>query len=147
VFLIVTLIAMEMPVPTSADTSERRHSVLRTRREWSLGEKRAIVAESRLPGANVSAISRRHGAAQSLIYQWRKTFGPTASPTIDAAGSAPKFLPMTIATLVPPAPSVPAADSAGMIEIVLANGRRVRADASADPIKLARLVAALDGGA
>lgn len=138
---------MERAVPTPADTPERSHSVLRTRREWSLSEKRAIVAESRQPGANVSAISRRHGVAQSLIYQWRKTFGATASPPIDAAGSTPTFLPVAIAAPVPPAPSMPAADNAGMIEIILANGRRLRTDASADPIKLARLVAALDGGA
>lgn len=62
---------------TSGGTFERRHSVLSTRRHWSDAEKRAIVAETRLPGANVSAISRRHGAAQSLIYQWRKLFAAT----------------------------------------------------------------------
>ena len=66
--LIAASVAMESAVPTSADTSERRHNVLRTRREWSVAEKQAIVAETRVPGANVSAISRQHGAAQSLIY-------------------------------------------------------------------------------
>jgi transposase len=134
---------METSVPTSADTSERRHTVLRARREWSVAEKRAIVAETRLPGANVSAISRHHGAAQSLIYQWRKIFGPTdLTPT----GSTPAFLPVAIAAPVPRAPAMAEPVISGMIEIVLANGRRVRVDASADPAKLARLVAALDGG-
>jgi transposase len=132
-------------VPTSADTSERRLSVLRTRRDWSPAEKRAIVAETLVPGANVSAISRRHGAAQSMIYQWRKSFGPAAPD-----GSMPAFLPVAIAAPCPPAPTAAAPVepvNSGMIEIVLANGRRVRAEASADPVTLARLVAALDGGA
>ena len=135
-------------MPTSADTSERRHTVLRARREWSTPEKRSIVAETRLPGANVSAISRHHGAAQSLIYQWRKIFGASdLSPTVATpTGSTPAFLPVAIAAPVPSAPKSTEPVSSSMIEIVLANGRRVRVDANADPVKLARLVAALDGG-
>jgi hypothetical protein len=97
----------------------------------------------------VSAISRRDGAAQSLIYQWRKIFGPTNAPPPDGTptGSTPAFLPVAIAAPVSRAPTMPEAGGACMFEIILANGRRLRADASADPIKLARLVAALDGGA
>lgn len=121
-------------MPTSADTSERRHEVLRTRRDWSASQKRSIVAETHAPGANVSAIARRHGVAQSLIYQWRKIFNPS--------GASPAFLPVAIAA---PAPIEPANSS--MIEVVLANGLRVRTDAGADPVKVARLIAALDGDA
>lgn len=133
-------------MPTSTDTSERRHTVLRARREWSPAEKRLIVAETRLPGANVSAISRRHGAAQSLVYQWRKIFGPTDVPQADIAptGSTPAFLPVAIAAPVPSAPARAEPGSGVAIEIILANGRRVRADTGTDPIKLARLVAALE---
>ena len=43
--------------------------------------------------------------------------------------------------------SAPELGNGGMIEIILANGRRIRADTSTDPVKLARLVAALDGAA
>jgi transposase len=135
---------METAVPTSADTSERRLTVLRARREWSVAEKRSIVAETRIPGANVSAISRKRGAAQSLIYQWRKLYGPTdVTPT----GSAPAFLPVAIAASVPNVQAAAEPANSGMIEIILSNGRRVRADANAEPAKLARLVAALDGDA
>lgn len=93
-------------MPTSADTSERRHAVLRARREWSVAEKRSIVAETRLPGANVPAISRDHGAAQSLIYQWREIFGPTDSTQADVTppGSTPAILPVAIAGPVPNVP-------------------------------------------
>ena len=172
-------------MPTSADTSERRHSVLRTRRDWSPAQKRAIVAETLVPGANVSAISRRHGAAQSLIYQWRKTFGPAVvhaehglavhaehgpadvhaehglavhaehGPANVAPAAMPVFLPVAITAPCHQAPAARPATAPvpvepvnpGMIEIVLGNGRRVRAGADADPVTLARLVAALDGGA
>ncbi len=133
-------------MPTSTDTSERRHTVLRARREWSQAEKRSIVAETRLPGANISAISRRHGAAQSLVYQWRKTFGPTDLPqtNMTPTGSTSAFLPVAIAAPVPSAPASAEPGSGVTVEIILANGRRVRADTGADPIKLARLVAALE---
>ena len=125
-------------MPTSADTSERRLRVLSTRREWSVAEKRAIVAESRIPGANVSEISRRRGAAQSLIYQWRKMF--------DATGEPP-FLSVSIAApqpiVSPPAPIPPPALSA-MIEIELASGCKLRVAADVDTAALARIVAALE---
>jgi transposase-like protein len=62
-FFIATIFAMGSAMPTSTDTSVRRHTVLRARREWSQAEKRSIVAVTRLAGANISAISRRHGAA------------------------------------------------------------------------------------
>ena len=121
-------------MPTSADTSERRHSVLRTRREWSLAEKRAIVAETRLAGANISAISRRHGAAQSLIYQWRKTF---PSP-----GTEPKFLTVAVATPAAPVPSP--VEKTTMIEIELAFGRKLRVASDIDAMALRRIITALE---
>ena len=146
-FLIATLIAVENAVPTSAAASERRHTVLRARREWSVAEKRSIVAETRLPGANVAAISQHHGAAQSLIYQWRRIFGPTDGSHADVkpTGTTPAFLPVAITAPVPSAPAMAEVVGRGIIEIVLANGRRVRVDVGCDPMQLARLVAALDG--
>lgn len=71
------LVSMESAVATPADTSERSHNVLRMRREWRIAEKRSIVAETRAPGASISAISRQLRVAQNLIYQWRKLFPAT----------------------------------------------------------------------
>ena len=140
---IATLFAMEIAMPTSADTSERRHSVLSTRREWSLSEKRAIVAETRVPGANISAISRQRGAAQSLIYQWRKVF-PAAGPE---TGSCPAFLPVAIAAPAPvptvSAPHVPLTMPA-MIEIELAFGRKLRVSSDINAVDLKRIIVALE---
>ena len=138
---IATLFAMEIAMPTSADTSERRHSVLSTRREWSLPEKRAIVAETRVPGANISAISRQRGAAQSLIYQWRKMF-PAAGPE---TGSCLAFLPVAIAApaATTSAPTVPSAKAA-MIEIELAFGRKLRVSSDINAVDLKRIIVALE---
>ena len=65
-------------MPTSGHETSRDFSVVAARRMWSRAEKQSIVEETLVPGANVSAVARRHGVAQSLLYRWRK----------DATGSA-----------------------------------------------------------
>jgi transposase len=82
-------------VPTSGHRSERSYAALSTRRAWSPSEKRAIVSESSTPGASVSAVARRHGVAQSLLYRWRKDAAV-------GAGTAPAFVPVSIAALPQP---------------------------------------------
>jgi transposase len=43
-----------------------------TRRIWSASDRQRIVGEAAVPGVNVSAVARRNGVAQSLLYRWRK---------------------------------------------------------------------------
>lgn len=45
----------------------------RTNRRWDPQEKARITAESFEPGANVSAIARRHGVGLGLLHYWRRT--------------------------------------------------------------------------
>ena len=122
-----------------------RHSIttLRTRREWSLSEKRRIVAELAVPGAKLSWVARRNGLAAPLLYRWRKELTPDR-PT-------PPFMPVTIAAPAPtdmetPQESVPVVPpkAAMTIEIVLPNGRAVRVGADVDTAALVRIVAALE---
>ena len=122
-------------MPPSADTSERRQSVLRTRREWTTAEKRMIVAETRVAGATISAVARRYGGAQSLIYQWRKNF-----PSI---GGEAAFVPVAIAAPLPSA-RAPAPQPAGLIEIELAFGRKLRVASDVDVAVLRRIIVALE---
>ena len=123
-------------MPMSADTSGRRHSVLSSRREWSLSEKREIVAETRATGANVSAVARRHSVAQSQIYQWRKAF--------PLAGSDLTFLPVSVAAPML-APEPPAAEKPSlMIEIELAFGRKLRVASDIDTAALRKIIVALE---
>ena len=42
------------------------------RRRWSAEQKRAIVAESRTPGAVVTEIARRADICPGQIYRWRR---------------------------------------------------------------------------
>jgi transposase len=55
------------------------------RRRWSKDEKARIVEETLAPGAVVSAVARRYGAAQSLLFTWRR-LARTAEPS-DRDGS------------------------------------------------------------
>jgi transposase len=130
-------------VPTSGPRSARTFKSLTARRDWAPSEKRRIVAEMALPGTNVSALARRHGVAQSQLYQWRKLFGGGAAPA-----AVPRFLAVTVA----PASSEPAAPRSepespivpSRIEIVLKDGRVVRVDADVDAGKLAAIIVALE---
>lgn len=67
------------------------------RRRWSEVQKRAIVAESLVPGAVVSDVARRVDIGPGQIYRWRKEFRAVAdgfaqvliaSPEIAAAQAA-----------------------------------------------------------
>ena len=42
------------------------------RRYWAAEEKLLIVEETLQPGASVSSVARRHGAAPNLVYRWRR---------------------------------------------------------------------------
>ena len=114
-----------------------------TRRRWSEDEKQT---EALQPGVNVSAVARRHGIKPSLLFRWRKLAKNDAKPE-----PAPAFLPVS---LTAPAKShdticdhitgdAPAADS--RIEIVLANGRRVRVGPGVDMNALKRILDIADG--
>ena len=127
----------------SGDMSRHRITELRTRRDWSLLEKRRVITEASMPGANVSAVARRHGIAPPLLYRWRKELAPDR-PTAT-------FVPVTIAApapayMEPPDQSVPVVPPKAVspIEVALANGRTVRVGADVDTAALVRIVAALE---
>jgi transposase len=65
------------------------------RRRWSAEERVGILAESFEPGANVSAVARRHGVNCGLLHYWRKQ----AKARSREAGStdAPQFVPVSVA--------------------------------------------------
>ena len=45
----------------------------RTNRRWDPREKARITSESFEPGANISAVARRHGVSLGLLHYWRRT--------------------------------------------------------------------------
>lgn len=73
----------------------------RRRRSYAAEEKARIVAESAVPGANISEVARRNGVNCGLLTVWRREAGviPDAAPV-----ETPLFVPVTVAEEPTPAP-------------------------------------------
>ena len=108
------------------------------RRRWSEDEKLRIVSESLGGPRLVSTTARRYGISPSLLFAWRRSF--RAVP-VGKSAAEPAFVP---AVVVSEPSSAAARASSGRIEIILANGRRLRVDAGIEVATLARVVAALE---
>jgi transposase len=60
------------------------------RRQWTIEEKAAIVAESTRPGVNIAEVARRFGVNRGLLQTWRRK----------AIGERPVFVPLRIEGMV-----------------------------------------------
>lgn len=126
------------------------------RRWWSSAAKLAIVRETLAPGSVAQVVADRHGIGTGLIYTWRKQMLRTAMAgfaTVEIKPEAPVALPSTChdASQTPLA-SLPAADQAavepsnrvaGVIEVELPSGVRLRVGSDVDATVLQRVLAAL----
>jgi len=101
------------------------------RRRWSEDQKRAIVAESLVPGAVVSAVARRADIGAGQLYRWRKEFRAVAGG----------FAQVLIAP--PERPAAPVAASEPAIELEFAGKVRVRIPGSVPADLAAAVVKAL----
>jgi transposase-like protein len=106
--------------------------VRRRHKSWPEALKREIVAASFAPGASVSVVARQYDVNTNQVFAWRKRFGasPSASPS-------PQLVPVVLT----PGRTAPPASAAGIIEIELASGHRVRIGSG---IKAASLRLVLD---
>jgi transposase len=111
------------------------------RRRWSRSEKERLVAASFEPGVSASEVARSANIHVSQLFRWRKQLCERAVPR------APALIPVAI---VPDAPAVAEAATptrsrrrAGVIEIGLSGGRRVRVDRDVDAEALRRVLDAL----
>lgn len=107
-------------------------------------EKRRIVAESWSAPGVVSATARRYGLSTSLLYKWRHL---ACEGRLEAGDEVPAFAPaVLVGERRAPAPVLPAAwgASAGRMEIVLADDRRVIVDKGVDAAALARVIEVLE---
>jgi transposase len=69
---------------------------LRTNRRWDPREKAKITAESFAPGANISAVARRHNVGLGLLHYWRRKVR-------DHGGLEPiSFVPLSVEDGAPP---------------------------------------------
>jgi len=98
-------------------------TTVQRRRRWSRAEKERIVAASLEPGAMASEVARREGIHSSQLYRWRRQLCeplPTASD----------FAAVMVTDAGSPSTGAPAA---GLIEIELSTGTRVRITGAVDP--------------
>ena len=109
------------------------------RRRWTPADKLRIVQEAFAPGAVAKRVAERHEISTGLLFTWRRQI---------AASARSGFLPVQVtsgADTSPPAPSRAVPGPAGVIEIDMPNGVRVRAGHGVDPKVLRGVLAALDG--
>jgi transposase len=123
------------------------------RRRWTSEQKLKILAEVLEPGAAVSAVADRNGISRSQVYAWKRLAQQGGIPGIYLNGPPKQlFAPVRIEGMPPasaPAMAAPATTHpqrrGSVIEVALTNGRIVRVDEGIEPVRLAQLVAALDG--
>ncbi|MEM1364048.1 MAG: transposase [Pseudomonadota bacterium] len=108
----------------------------RKRRKWSDDEKRMICAQTVFAGVSVAQVARRYDLNANQIFNWLKDpkFAPNDHPEEDEA----KFLPVEV--IAEPTRGEATPETAGLIELELANGHRLRISGSYDPDAVARLV-------
>jgi len=119
------------------------------RRRWSYEEKVRLVEETLSPGVTVSEVARRHGVAQSLLFTWRRQ---AREGRLGGPEAAPHLVPVRIAVTEaasPPVNRVPTPMArprrpAGLIEIELGGGRRVRVGRDVDGEALRRVLDVLE---
>ncbi len=117
----------------------------RTKRLWTVEEKRSICLQTTAPGVSVAHVARRYALNANLIFKWLRD--PRFAPDPDASpdgGSA--LLPVEVerpgwrrCCLASGDPR----DPSGTIEIELAGGHRMRIIGRYDPEALARLIRGL----
>ena len=109
------------------------------RRRWSVEAKRRLVAETLVPGATVHAVAQRHGVNTSQLFTWRKRFrghlgqAPTEPPAPAFAAVELVAVPGARETSDEAMAATDAVTSAGVIEIELPQGARVRISGEVAP--------------
>jgi transposase len=125
------------------------------RRQWTLEEKAALMAEVEAAGGQVSVVARRHGISKSLLYNWRSAWRVAAGATAARASSAVSagFIQLGVLTEAREQLTLPAAcprgaglslaERVGVIEIDLPDGVRLRVDDHVNEKALRRVLAAV----
>lgn len=113
----------------------------KARRRWDAAEKRALVAETFLPGNSVNGVARRHQINPGMLFTWRKRF--RNDPRWSAESSEPRLIPVVVA---PERSAVGAQTTTASepIEIEVAGKYRIRISGSFEEHVLRRVLDALE---
>lgn len=117
------------------------------RRNFSLSDKKRIVAETELPGATLSAVARRHDIGMRLLFRWKQELAPPEPMFLDIAVDDARLptggaMPLPSASVAMP---IIVERSAHEIEVELTGGRRIRFARDTDPQTVRSMVAMLEG--
>ena len=119
------------------------HAPYSRRRRWRVADARAALTALATSGLSVSAFAEREGLDEERLYRWRRRF---ARERKAAARAVTPSAPPAIIELRPTtSPSLRRAETEP-VEIVLVSGVVLRVAETIDPVRLARLVAALERG-
>lgn len=109
-------------------------------RRWSASQKEEIVTASLVPGAVASNVARRAGIHMSQLFRWRKQLrkvAPDASTQLLPVTVVDALLPCEPDQDLPaPRPSGRTSCRAGIMEMDLGQGRRVRVGRDLDAATL-----------
>ena len=131
--------------------------VVERRRQWTPEQKAALVAEVEAEGGRATVVARRHGISASLLYNWRSAWKAAALAVRGTAPGMPGFIQLGV--VAGPASAGSAlrmttdargagsslADHAGVMEIDLPDGVRVRVDGGVDELALRRVLSVVCG--
>jgi transposase len=108
------------------------------RRRWSREDKLRILSEVGVEGASVSDVARRHDVTRQHLYQWRRELRLRHLATT----GHPALVPVEVEDHPGPAAAMATGHDAGhqRIEIVLGNGRILRASIGLSDAVLMRLI-------
>src|ERR1700730_13126019 len=122
------------------------------RRRFSVEQKLAVLTEATAPGASMSAVARRHGLLPAQVYKWRR-LAELGVIGVPGASELPFFVAVELAQGARSLPAPISAEKptagasrrrrrkkAGLIEIELEGGRRVRVDRDVDAAALERVI-------
>jgi|ERR1700733_4055453 transposase len=110
----------------------------RRRQRWPEALRRQIVAETRLPGASVSMVARRHDVNANQVFKWRRQYEAVAAGKDEA-----RLVPVSVRPLpasMPVADRDPPRPAGGVIEIELKTGVRVRISGAVDGAALRQVL-------
>ncbi len=113
------------------------------RRRWVQAEKLEIVAAVGVTGETLARVARRYDVSRSQIYNWRHQFRKRG---LLPAPVGPTFLPVDIGA--PMLNAEPALEdrmvSPLIVELRLAQGRRLRFDSGIEAAALTRLIRSVE---
>lgn len=123
------------------------------RRRWSVDEKAKIVAETFAPGVRVAEVAGKYSIAPNLLFAWRREASPRERQdaadvgslvAVHVAASHHTSEAASVVTAEPPHRARPTEKKAGMIEIELGGGKRVRVASDFDADALGRVLDVLE---